>query len=97
MTKMLKFEHNDGTIRLVKERTQTQINKVLCTYLSVKEQQRYKYIPNTQEISKMNGNIYADFEYIDNYGLRLLNYDGEPCVTTLYIADYFVYINEIKG
>ena len=94
---MLKFEHNDGTIRLVKERTQAQINKVLCAYLSDKEQQRYKYIPNTQEISRMNGNIYADFEHFDNYGVRLLNYAGEPCVTTLYIADYFDYINEIKG
>ena len=83
---MLKFYGKDGNTYYVKERTLKQITNVLKSYLNnpcwwVK----YEYIPGTQEISRMNGNIYAKFKNLETNQ-----------VTTLYIADYNDYIREIN-
>lgn len=83
---MLKFYGKDGNTYYVKERTLKQITNVLKSYLNnpcwwVK----YEYIPGSQKISKMNGNIYARF-YIK----------GTDNITTLCIADYSDYIGEIN-
>ena len=92
---MLKFESMDGTIIDVRERTLAQIETVLKRYMSPEERSKYKYIHGTQEISRMNGNIYAKFEGYDQNGKRLLTYSGEPFIATLYVADYYDYIDEI--
>ena len=76
------FEHIDGRKIPVKERTQAQISKVQLRYMRPQEVARYEYVGN-QHISRMNGNIYADF--IDENGYK----------HTFYIADYNDYINEI--
>ncbi len=77
---MLEFVDIKDKVHLVKERTLNQIYKYLATYISNLEE--YVYIGN-QEISKMNGNIYADFIYKNSYKV------------TLCVADYFDYKNEI--
>ena len=86
---MLKFNHKDGRIIPVKERTKTQIYSVLKRYIRADALVQLEYIGN-QHISVNNGNIYADF-----FDHRYTNPDGTPHKTTLYIADYGDYINEI--
>ena len=86
---MLKFNHKDGRVIPVKERTKSQIYSVLKRYIGADVLGQLEYIGN-QCISVNNGNIYADF-----YDHRYTNTDGTPCETTLYIADYNDYINEI--
>lgn len=92
---MLSFKHTDGRIINVKERTITQIEKCLKRYVRPDERGLYKYVEGTQYLSPYNGNIYADFETYDKNGKRLLNQNGEVFVTSLYISDYYDYINEI--
>lgn len=79
---MIFIDRNDKE-HFVKERTQSQIYKCLRSYISDNEIANYKYIPFSQFISKMNGNIYALF--IDNKGFS----------HTFYVADYEDYISEI--
>ena len=86
---MLKFNHKDGRVIPVKERTKTQIYSVLKGYIKADVLAQLEYIGN-QCISANNGNIYADF-----YDHRYTNTDGTPHKTTLYIAGYDDYINEI--
>ncbi len=86
---MLSFFHKDGRVIPVKERTKSQIYKVLKTYFKPDDLKQLEYIGN-QEISVCNGNIYAEF-----YDHRYKNTDGTVHKTTLYIADYYDYINEI--
>ena len=86
---MLNFNHKDGRVIPVKERTKSQIYSVLESYIGADVLPQLEYIGN-QHISANNGNIYADF-----YDHRHTNTDGTPCKTTLYIADYDDYINEI--
>lgn len=86
---MLKFNHEDGRIIPVKERTKSQIYSVLKRYIGADVLAQLEYIGN-QHISVNNGNIYADF-----YDHRYTNADGTPHKTTLYISDYDDYINEI--
>lgn len=57
---MLSFFHKDGRVIPVKERTKSQIYKVLKKYIRPDELQQLEYIGN-QEISVNNGNIYAEF------------------------------------
>lgn len=80
---MLIFEHVDGRQVEVKERTQAQIRKVLSRYMTPQEIARYKYVGN-QHISRMNGNVYADFV------------DGNGYTHTFYVADYKDYVDEIE-
>ena len=86
---MLTFNHKDGRIIPVKERTKAQIYSVLKRYIGADVLAQLEYIGN-QHISVNNGNIYADF-----YDHRYTNTDGTPHKTTLYIAGYDDYINEI--
>lgn len=86
---MLTFNHKDGRVILVKERTKTQIYNVLKRYIGADALTQLEYVGN-QRISANNGNIYADF-----YDHRYTDTDGTPHKTTLYIADYDDYINEI--
>ena len=86
---MLNFNHRDGRVIPVKERTKSQIYSVLKGYIGADVLVQLEYIGN-QHISVNNGNIYADF-----YDHRYTNTDGTPHKTTLYIADYDDYINEI--
>lgn len=86
---MLKFNHKDGRVIPVKERTKAQIYSVLERYIGADVLVQLEYIGN-QHISVNNGNIYADF-----YDHRYTNTDSTPCKTTLYIADYDDYIHEI--
>lgn len=81
---MLTFEGRDGKTYKVKERTMSQIHKVLDSYMDYAWRERYEYIPGTQEISPMNGNIYAR-----------LKVKGTNSIQTFYIADYNDYIKEI--
>lgn len=84
MVQYLEFHHVDGGIRYVKERTIKQIYKVLQRSFTQERIFDLEYLGN-QHISECNGNIYADF--LDKkYNI----------VKTLYIADYYDYINEIK-
>ena len=86
---MLSFFHKDGRVIPVKERTKSQIYKVLKTYFKADDLKQLEYIGN-QKISVNNGNIYAEF-----HDHRYKNADGTVHKTTLYIADYYDYINEI--
>lgn len=86
---MLSFFHKDGRVIPVKERTKSQIYKVLKTYFKADDLKQLEYVGN-QSISVNNGNIYAEF-----YDHRYRNADGTVHKTTLYIADYYDYINEI--
>ena len=86
---MLSFFHKDGRVIPVKERTKSQIYKVLKRYIRPDELQQLEYIGG-QKISVNNGNIYAEF-----YDHRYRNADGTVFKTTLYIADYNDYIKEI--
>lgn len=86
---MLKFNHKDGRVIPVKERTKAQIYSVLKRYIRADDLAQIEYIGN-QHISVNNGNIYADF-----YDHRYTNTDGKVHRTTLYIAGYDDYINEI--
>lgn len=77
----LKFVDKNDRIHMVKPRTGYQIYNFLKTYSN----REYRYIPNSQFISVMNGNIYAKF--IDPiYGN----------IETLMVADYKDYIKELK-
>lgn len=78
------FTDRNENKHFVKERTQSQIHKCLRSYISDDEIANYKYIPGSQFISKMNGNVYALF--IDNEGFS----------HTFYVADYKDYIKEIQ-
>lgn len=82
--KILTFEGSNGKTYKVKERTMSQIHKVLDSYMDYAWQEKYEYIPDTQEISPMNGNIYAKFKV-----------KGTNSIQTFYIADYNDYIKEI--
>lgn len=82
--KMLTFEGSNGKTYKVKERVMSQIHKVLDSYMDYGWGERYEYIPGTQEISPMNGNIYAKFKV-----------KGTNSIQTFYIADYNDYIKEI--
>ena len=84
MKKMLKFPHVDGSVRLVKERTIKQIYRVLARTTRQDRLNELVYLGN-QRISECNGNIYADF-FDKKYNQK----------TTLYIADYYDYIDEIE-
>lgn len=81
---MLEFPAANGRIYLVKERTPYSIYRFLGTYIR-DAYAKYEYIPGSQKISKMNGNIYARF-YIR----------GTDSITTLCVADYSDYIGEIN-
>ena len=81
---MLTFEGKDGKTYYVKERTNHQIFRFLELYINI-PYSRFEYIPNTQEISKMNGNIYAKFKV-----------KGTDDITELCVADYYDYIKEIN-
>lgn len=82
--KVLTFEGSNGKTYKVKERTMSQIYKVLDSYMDYAWWEKYEYIPGTQEISPMNGNIYAKFKV-----------KGTNSIQTFYIADYNDYIKEI--
>lgn len=86
---MLKFNHKDGRVIPVKERTKSQIYSVLKRYIGADVLAQLEYIGN-QCLSVNNGNIYADF-----YDHRYTNTDGTLHKTRLYIAGYDDYINEI--
>lgn len=77
------FEHIDGRKIPVKERTQAQICKVLLRYMRPQEVARYGYVGN-QHISRMNGNIYADF--IDENGYK----------HTFYIGHIYLRVDELR-
>lgn len=81
---MLAFEGRNGKTYEVKERTMPQIRKVLDSYMDYAWREKYEYIPGTQEISPMNGNIYAKFKA-----------KGADSIHTFCIADYDDYVKEI--
>ena len=85
-TKMnpLEFTGKDEKIYRVKERTLSQIFGFLETYID-RPFMKYEYIPNSQKISEMNGNIYAKFHL-----------KGTKDTVTLCVADYYDYINEVN-
>ena len=84
MKKVLEFHHVDGSIRYVKERSLKQIYGVLSKYVSSNRIGDFEYIGN-QFISENNGNIYAEF-FDKRYNQK----------TTMYIADYYDYIDEVE-
>lgn len=77
----LKFVDNNDRIHMVKPRTKYQIYRFLKTYSN----REYEYIPNSQFISIMNGNIYAKFIDVIFGNIE-----------TLMVADYKDYIKELK-
>ena len=80
---MLKFPGKDGKVYDVKERTLYQIWSYLEHYVD-RPEERFEYIPGTQELSPLNGNIYAKFKEKEG-----------GYVVTLCIADYYDYIDQL--
>lgn len=79
----LKFHVRDGEVYNIKERTPYQIWSYLEHYMD-RPEARFEYIPGTQEISPLNGNIYAKFKEKAN-----------GFTVTLCIADYYDYTNQL--
>ena len=80
---MLKFHRKDGKIYDIKERTPYQIWSYLGRYMD-RPEARFEYIPGTQKISPLNGNIYAKFKEKAN-----------GFTVTLCVADYDDYTNQL--
>lgn len=81
----LYFTNRNEQVFEVKPRTWKQIHKCLRSYMTENEVGKYNLIEGTQRISKMNGNVYADF---------INSETGDR--HSFCIADYEDYINEIK-
>ena len=79
----LEFHGKDGRVYDVKERTPRQIWAYLKRYMDSPED-CFEYIPGTQEISPLNGNIYAKFKG-----------KGSGSAVTFCIADYDDYANQL--
>lgn len=79
----LKFNGRDGKVYEIKERTPRQIWAYLKRYMDSPEA-HFEYIPGTQEISPLNGNIYAKFKG-----------KASGSAVTLCIAEYGDYASQL--
>lgn len=85
------FHHKNGNDYEVADRTFSQMAKCLASYgcklvrKNPKGKEEFEYIPGTQFLSSMNGNIYAKFR------------DEAGAIRTLMCSDYYDYIKEIDA
>ena len=79
----LKFNGRDGRVYDIKERTPCQIRSYLERCMDNPEA-RFEYIPGTQGISPLNGNVYAKFRE-----------KASGSAVTLCIAEYGDYASQL--